>query len=157
MIEKLLAEYCRDLITFTGNIAVGRHNFDRAATPTDFIIIDSLGPSSPSGRTYGYDGDAEQETFSAHVRGDFTLDFYGATAETNAYKFVALQGSQKSYELQRDLGFSVGHCGQIANLRSLDGAQYNGRYQVQLILNYQTSAVVDTLRIDEAVVDIIYE
>lgn len=150
MISDDLANYTKDLLTYDASlIVIGRENMRKVNSSLGYIVIDEL-VSVPAGTPQSFDGDAEKQEFAVQMKGDFTLDFYGTNARTNAVNFQALQGSQKSYELQRDLGFAVYHATSFRNLKNLEGSQYKNRYQIEVSLYYNEVITVDTLRIDTA-------
>lgn len=150
-----LAAYVRDLLVYDASlIVIGRENLNRVTSGRGYILIDEL-VSTPMGRRYAYNGTTEVEQFVLDVKGAFTIDFFGDSAAANAKKFRLLQSSEKSFELQRTNGICVGHTTTITDLKSLDGNQFNPRFQIVVNVVSSEAATVSTLRIDTAVVQII--
>lgn len=155
MISDLLATYTRDLLLHDGSlIVIGRENMVKVNSDLNYILIDEL-VSVPAGSTNHFDDSAEVQNFVVQMKGDFTLDFYGVNARANAVSWFTKHKSQKSYELQRDLGFAVYHATSFRNLKSLEGSQYKERYQIEVSLYFNEVSAVDTLRIDTAQVSLI--
>jgi hypothetical protein len=155
MIDTSLANYIKDLLVHNASLVlIGRENFRTENTSEAYIIIDEL-ISTPVASSYEFDETLETETFSTVISADYTIDFYGTNARTNASKFIALQKSQKAYELQRDLGIQVNHVTTLNNLKKIEGSKYSNRYQVSLSVVGNETQVIDTLRIDTAEVEII--
>lgn len=150
MITDLLAAYTRDLLTFNPSlIVIGRENAIKDNSVKNYIVIDELF-SIPAASSPSYDGETEKQELTTLMQGDFTIDFHGEDARSNAAKFQVLQRGQKSRELQRDLAITVYHASAFRDLKSLEGSQYKSRYQIELKLMYNETENVDTLRIDTA-------
>lgn len=150
MITDTLATYTKDLLTFNPSlIVIGRENANKVDSGKNYIVIDELF-SIPEGRSNDFDGDTEEQTLSVLMKGDFTIDFHGEDARANAVKWVALHGSQKGYELQRDLELTVYHATSFRDLKLLEGSQYKNRYQIEIKLQYTITETIETLRIDTA-------
>lgn len=148
MITHLLAEYTETLLAHNpALIVLGRDNVDKKNSTSDYIAIDEL-VSIPSGAAQSFDDVEEEQQFSVQMKGSFTLNFYGTNARVNAAKWIALHGSQSSYELQRDLGFAVYHATSFRNLKSLEGSQYKNRYEIEVSLYFNETTTIETLRID---------
>ena len=157
-IYKVLGRFVRDLLPYPESlIKFGRQNFERADLETNYIVIDSLTGDIPLTSSEGYDGEAEQMTYSEYVSRLFTFDFYGAGAFENCRKFRLLCRSQASLELQETLGITVWHPGSATDLKQLTGQQYGERMQLECQVHYNQSEVVDILRIDTAQLRIIGE
>jgi len=150
MISDDLANYTEALLVHDpALIVIGRENLKKTNSTKDYIIIDEL-VSIPTGSAQSFDGDTEEQEFSVQMKGSFTLNFFGTNARANAVKWQALHGSQKSYELQRDLGFAVYHSTSFRNLKNLEGSQFKERYEIEVSLLYNETTTIDTLRIDTA-------
>jgi hypothetical protein len=154
MITKMLAQFVTDLLAFPAtSIVIGRDNFYKMDSTSDFIIVDALDEGTPQGRVYNYDGDTEIQNITIRMLAACTLDFYGDNASTNAAKFMVLQSSEQARQLQDSLGIATYHAGGLTNLRSTEGTQQSNRYQVQLNVYYSIEQDIDVLRIDTAEVE----
>lgn len=150
-----IAIYVRDLLDYDESlIKFGRYNGELDGTDTGYIVVDELA-SVPAGRTEVFDEDAESMEYGRQMVGDFTVNFYGDDAYTNAKQFQILGMSQAGYELQRDLGIAVYHPTNATDLKFLSGTQYANRYEVELKVQYRESVAVDTLRIDTAEITVL--
>lgn len=145
-----LARFIRDLLEFNEQqIKIGRTNFERSDFTEDFIVPDEI---STAIEVLPKDFNSTTEILSqgTQIKGQYTIDFYGDNAYTNAVKFTVLSNSQKGYELQRDMGITVFSVTTITDLKELTDTQYSPRYQLALNLRYNESVNVPTLRLDEA-------
>ena len=148
MILDLLAAYMRDLLVFPAeNIIIGRENFRPENSATDYIVVDDL-VSAPVGKSSKYDENLEQYIYTSVMKTDVTINFYGDNSVANGTRFINLQLSQLSYELQRDSGFVVYHVNTVTDLKKLEGAQYKNRYELSATIHHNESETVGTLRID---------
>lgn len=152
---KTLAFYTLDLLSYDESlIKFGRANAEMENGTTNYIVIDELA-SSQKGSFESFDGTNEIMTHGARTSTQATLNFYGVDARANARSFLLLRHSQKSYELQRDLGLAVFNVGGITDLRQLTGTEYSNRFEVAVNIQYTETATVNTLRIDVAQTNII--
>lgn len=152
-----LALYLRDLLSHDENlIKFGRDNKELDLTSKNYIVIDESNQSY-SGSEISFDGDAEEETYSKQTKSSVTVNFYGTDAYANLNKFKLLQRSQKSYELQRDLGIAVFNISASNDLKFLGGSIYSNRYEIDLTIQYQETTDVETLRIDTAQTTFIFD
>ena len=143
--------FIRDLLVYPEElIERGRRNFEQADFETDYIVVDGLGGSNTTARSESFDSVAEVMSYARRISKPCTIDFYGAAAFTNSDKFVTLLGSQLSLDLQAELGVTIGSVSVITDVKSLTGQQYGERLQLSLIMQYNISSAVATLRIDEA-------
>jgi len=157
MITEDLANYTQQLLSFNPSlIVIGRENADKVDSSRDYIVVDELF-SVPTGRSEDFNKDDEEQEFSVLMSGDFTIDFHGDNARANAAKWVVLHRSQKSYELQRDIGITIYHVTSFRDLKSLEGSQYKNRYQIEFKIRYHITETIETLRIDTAQTDIIVD
>ncbi|MCK9246075.1 MAG: hypothetical protein M0P11_03875 [Anaerolineaceae bacterium] len=152
----LLARVVRDLLPHPEElIKIGREGIVRGQFDKDYIAIDSLAPAQPLARGKSYDGVAEKLTISSRMRQAVTLDFYGLNAYTNAEKLQLLLKSDKALDLQEQHVITVGAVSQVTDVKALTGQQYGNRVQVELTIQYSPSVVLDVLRIDVAVVEVL--
>jgi hypothetical protein len=150
-----LGIYIRDLLDYSESlIKFGRDNAELENTDINYIVVDELA-SVPMGGAEQFDGVLESMSYGRAMVGGFTINFYGTNAYINSRKYQLLQGSQKSYELQRDLKIAVYHSSNVADLRYLGGTQYSNRYEIELKVGYYETADVDTLRIDTLELDVL--
>lgn len=149
-----LAKYVRDLLAQPeGAVTVlGRTNKPRGDTQNLQIVIDTLAPAEIQTGAEVFDGVAEEMTYCQLMRSTMTIDFMGTGAYDEAIRFIGLNRSQAAHDLKRALDIDIGLVKQLQDLKFLQGEQYSERYQLELTLTYNTATVVDTLRIDTAVV-----
>ena len=148
---KKLALFTRDVLSYDENlIRIGRQNFQRKEFEEDYIVVDGIGASTPTGRIESYDGDTEVQSIGVRSTKPCTLDFYGDNAFTNAAEFRLSLRTQLAYELQKDLGIGVYGVSTETDVKALTGQQYGNRVQLELNVQYCETIDVDTLRIDEA-------
>lgn len=152
----LLARVIRDLLPYPEDlIRFGRLNDEREWFNGDYIVIDALAPGQPLARGERYDGTAEELTLSSRMRLPVTIDFFGTNAYNNAEKLQLLLNSDKARDLQEQYKVTVGGISQMTDVKALTGQQYGNRVQVELVIQYSPSIVLDVLRIDTAVVETI--
>ena len=150
-IKQKVAEYVTGLLGVDPvTVIIGRENFYKFDTGSDFIIVDSLVVGIPVGRAQSFDGDTEKEIYNARFSGSFTIDFYGDAANANILKLIILQASQLNFELCRDIGLTINYVSNMTDLKAIEGSQQNNRIQAELKVGYEEQVIVDTLRIDEA-------
>lgn len=155
MLEKL-AEYV-ETVTPAVTPIIGRENFDRLDTgTTDYCFVDALAPARAIARPYRYDGDTETEQFVIRKQGVATLNFVGPNARQNASNFQIFQKSQAGYEAQRDIEITVFHVENATNLKNLHGSQYFDNFELELSVEYNEIGTADTLRIDEAQLEFLF-
>lgn len=148
---RLTAIYVRDLLPHPeSQIKIGRLGEDITDFTADYIGVDSLGGATRMASGKSYDGGAEEMTYSQQWHAPITLSFYGTNAWANATRFAVLVDSQKSFELQNELGIGVFQASQLTDVKILTGEQYGNRYEVALNVRFSLQAIVDTLRIDTA-------
>jgi len=146
-----VAMLIRDLLSITESfIKIGRYNFEDEDFGTSYITVDNLTPSTLIAYSEDYDGDEEEQTLSQLWNMPTIITFWGDNAYTNLNNFTLLLKSQKSIELQDTLGISCYSSTNITDMKLLSGKQYNNRIELNLNINFNLSAVVDTLRIDTA-------
>lgn len=150
---KQLARYIRDLLIYQESLILfGMDNEELINSQENYIVVDGLSNSS-EGFAEVFDGNTEEMTYFKTTKGQVTISFYGVDAYENLSNFKLLQHSQKSYELQRDLGLAVFLPTNTTNLKNLIGSKYANRQDMDLVLQYEESIDVATLRIDEAQFD----
>lgn len=154
-LDKKLMMFIRDLLSIPeSQIKDGRTNAVQDNFETNYIVVDSLAPSERVAGNLSYDGVEEVQTISNLYKTDYTVDFYGDDAYDNCNQFVLLARSQAAYELKRDLGIGIYQVSSIQDLKKLTGQQYGNRYQVAIKVEDSRSIEVDTLRIDEAQIEV---
>lgn len=154
-LDKSLMMFIRDLLTVPEEqIKDGRTNAIQDDFNTDYIVVDALAPSERVAGNLSYNGTTERQTISNTYKTDYTVDFYGDNAYDNCNNFVLLARSQRAYELKRDLGIGIYQVSSIQDLKKLTGQQYGNRYQVTIKIEDCRSVDVDTLRIDEAQIEV---
>lgn len=150
MILVTLADFATELMNFDETkVIVGRENADQETFSNDYIVIDNLAPATPQTHSRDYDYTNEKETLNTSLTGTFTFEFYGPTAETNAYKFLNLLSSQSSRDLQKAKGFTSYRPSSITNLKQQAGNKYFDRYEIEVLIQYNQSFEIDTLRIEK--------
>jgi len=150
MILDDLANYITSLMTFEPTkVLIGRENATKETFAQNYIVVDTLTASENISSNREYDSETERETLITTLRGRFTLEFYGDNAEQNANTFVNLQSSQKARDLQKSYGISVFRGYSVNNLKQIYGNRYFNRYEIEVIIQYNISTVIDTLRIEE--------
>jgi hypothetical protein len=151
MILSSLADYVGNLLAYDQSLIVlGRSNLNRIDLNESYIIVDSI-DQRVAGVSESFDSTLEVMTYITNISASCTLNFYGTNAHTNAIGFITLQPSQASYELLRDNNFNVYHTSSIRNIKSLDGSDYNNRYEIEINLIYNEKREVNTKRIDTLV------
>ena len=145
-----VAKFTRDLLGVDEQlIRLGRHNFEQEEMTGQYIVVDLLALVRVS-ESESFDGDAEKVSYGDIWRGTFTLDFYGTDAYNRAKEFGRLARSQVAAELKRTLGITVYRASNAQNVAQLTGQQYGERWQVEIVVDVSEATLVDTLRIDEA-------
>lgn len=155
MINKTFAKYVRDLMGVSETLVkLGRVNFERKDFETEYIVIDSLTGDIPLASSTSFDDVGEVMEYSSLIKKAFVVDFYGENAYSNANKFQLMVRSQKSSDLQDLYKISVYGITAITDVKALTGQQYGNRVQCELMVQFNNSIEVETLRIDEAVLEI---
>lgn len=155
MILSKFADYVGNLLSYDQDLIVlGRENLNRLDLNESYIIIDSINQEVIA-KSESFDSDAEVMTYIANVKVFCTLNFYGTNAQTNKNNFITLQSSQNSYELLRDNNFNVHYTSRTNNVKSIDGSDFNNRYEIEMNLIYNEKSTVDTKRIDTLITTII--
>lgn len=150
-----LCDFIKDLMPFDASkIVQGRSNYQVVDFSDDIVIVDVL-TMSPSNSIEKYDYENEIMTYSNSIKGIFTIDFFGDNSLSNATRFVNLQSSQKSIELQSTLRIGVFHSKSIKNLKEQVGTNYYQRYQIELVVYGITETEVEVLRIEEIPIEIV--
>jgi len=152
-----LAILIRDLLTISESfIKIGRHNFEDDNFGTSYITVDNLAPATLIAYSEEFDGATEDQTLSQLWNLPAIVTFWGDNAYTNLSNFTLLLKSQKALELQTTLGIACFSSNNITDVKLLGGKQYNNRIELNLNINFNLSVTVDTLRIDTAQTDFIY-
>jgi len=149
------AKYVRDLMSIDEQlIRIGRQNFTRKDFDLGYVVVDALGPALRKGHIEKYDGEAEQMTYAAVWSGPVTMDFYEPEAYTRSSEFSLRTRSEAARELQQSLGIAVYQPSEITDVKALTGQQYGEQVQVKMIVEKTREIVIDTLRIDDAQLEI---
>lgn len=152
---KLLGLFVRDLLVQPEGsvVQVGRNNFRRDDFTALQVVVDTLGASNLLASSEKFDGELESMAYTQSWSMPCIINFYGDGAAAEAIKFSNIIQSQAGYELQRDLGLTVYDVGTITDVKLLTGEQYSERIELALNIRFTTTTNIDTLRIDEAVID----
>jgi hypothetical protein len=148
-VEKQLARFTRDLLNVDEKIiAIGRINtYD--AMECDLIVVDNLAPAQQQSITKTYDGNNEIQKIDSLMLGQFTINFYGDNAQSNASTFVVLNHTEEARTLQKTYGITVFRVSQITNIKRLSGSKYDNRYEITMNVSYNITSDVNRLRFDE--------
>lgn len=153
-IKLKVAEFVTDLLSVSpSSVLIGRENFEQESPETNLILVDTLVKGLPMGRSQDFDEDLETIKYSVSMKGNFTLDFYGADAETQAMKFMVLLSSQAGFELQLEHAVTLYHVSRITDLKKLEGSRQTNREQMEIVVHYVVSETVSTKRIDDEVIE----
>ena len=144
-----LADYATELMSFDETkVIVGRENATQETFANDYIVVDALA-TLPKSHSREYDWDNEIEKRTTSLTGSFTFEFYGPNAETNAYKFVNIISSQQGKDLQKTKGITMYRPSSVNNLKQQAGNKYFNRFEIEIMVQYNESFEIDTLRIEE--------
>jgi len=155
ILERKIKMFIRDLMGMNeASILSGRDNNSQNDFNTDLIVVDDLSPSQRLAGSLGFDGDSEVQTISNTYITSYTIDFYGDNAYSKANDFALLVRSQQAYELKKSLGIGIYQVSSIQDLKKLTGQQYSNRYQVTIKIEDTRKIDIDTLRIDEAQIEV---
>ena len=153
MILVTLADYITNLMDFDETkVIVGRENATQETFANDYIIVDTLA-TTPTSHNREYDWDLEKENRITSLQGTFTFEFYGPNSEANAYKFVNIVSSQKGKDLQKTNEITLYRPSSVNNLKQQAGNKYFDRTEIEIIVQYNQSFEIDTLRIEEIPVE----
>lgn len=153
MILVTLAEYITALMSFdTTKVIVGRENGTQEIFSNDYIVVDNLN-TTPKAHGREYDWDEEVETRRTSFEGKFTIEFYGDNAETNANKFINIQSSQLGKDLEKSKNITIYRPSSVNNLKPTLGNKYFNRIEIEILVQYNQSFEIDTLRIEEIPVE----
>jgi len=146
---KRLGMYARDLLGVSESIiSLGRLNKYDDQQQNE-IVVDNLSPANQKSVTKTYDGQNEVMGIDTLWLGQFTLNFYGADAYTNASTFLVLNNTEEARTLQKTHQISVFRTSQITNLKRLAGTNYDSRYEITLNASYNTTIPVNRLCFEE--------
>ena len=149
MILITLADYATALMSFDPTkVIIGRENADQDTFSNDYIVVDNLAPATPKSHNKKYDSDTEKELRTTSFVGSFTFEFYGPNAESNAYKFVNIVSSQAGKDLQKTNGITMYRPSSVNNLKQQAGNKFFDRYEIEIMVQYNASFEIDTLRIE---------
>ena len=154
MILIKLADYVTDLMGFdTTKVIVGRSNATQETFTQDYIVVDILSPSQIVSTGRDYDSDTEKEDLRSVISGKFTLEFYGSNGYDNINKFMNLQNSQSGKDIQKTYAITTYKSSTINTLPQQVGNKYFDRYEIEIMVQYNSSLEIDTLRIGEIPVE----
>jgi len=152
---RLTALFIRDLLQYNEQlIRIGRQNYDIVDFSIAYIGVDSLGAAKIMASGETYNGTDEDMTYQQQWQAPVTLSFYGASAWATATRFALLIQSQRSFNLQQLLGLGVYQVSALTDVKILAGQQYGERQDLTLNVRYATTADIDTLRIDTAIIEL---
>lgn len=152
---KRVALFTRDLLAYDEQlIRIGRQNFQRNEFETGYIVVDGLGSMARTASMEEYDGELEEMYIGGVWRGPVTLDFYGNGAYSRALEYALRMRSQTALELKQSLGIEIHQPSGITDVKQLTGQQYGERVQLEMTVEYSDDVTIDTLRIDEAQLEI---
>jgi len=158
MILSKIADYLTDLMNYTPEkILIGRENATQKMFETDYIIVDMLSPGQVLTSLTKYNADTEIMTINNILKGTFTLEFYGNEAYSNVYKFLALQNSQLSKDLETKYQIMVGKGENINNTKQQAGGRYYNRYEVEVTIQYNELLEIDTYKITSIPLELMNE
>lgn len=147
--------FIRDLLSYNESLILrGREGHNLNLFNDNYIVVDGIGPSVPLAKKDEYDGTLEMMTYSALYQRPLTIDFYGDNAYDNAKNFSLLVRSQQAYELQTANQITVKNIGTVTDVKALVGSIYGNMIQIELNIMFTESVDVETLRIDEAQIQI---
>ena len=146
-----LFKFTRALLGYEGTqtVLIGRGNMNRGNFTQLQIVLDNLDSNNLVAFASKYDGVNEVMTYTHKVSAPVSIDFYGDSAYSECERFVLLLGSERGYELSRDLGVEVYLESAITDLKLLTGELYSQRLQIRLRIQYNISLSETILRIDE--------
>lgn len=136
-----------------GEIVIGRENFIKFNTSDDLIVIDYL-VAVPLSNGEKFDGNDEVMSIGTLNRYKVTILCVGDNASSNQSKIRLMIRSQRSRELQRQLGIRVGSESNFRNLKELHGTIRDDSFEMELDVDIYEDIDIDTLRIDTAVINI---
>lgn len=132
----------------------GQTNSIKLDDSLGYIVVNSLSAAQARVRTKSFNGTGEVLTIGAGYRLPVTIDFYGENAYRSALDLQLLLKTDKAQHLQKMYRVALTSVSAVTDVKQLTGAKYINRYQLTLNLLYNESVAVDTLRIDEAVIDV---
>ena len=151
LILKNVARLVRDLLEYDEQlIKFDRENMPESDFVTSYIVVNSSAIVNQTSVGKRYDGDAEEMTHINSQSRQIILEFYGDNAYENADRFALLAESQKAYDLKRNLDLTVGRVSSSTDVGQLLGKFYGNRVHLEMNVQFNTAATVETLRIDTA-------
>lgn len=145
-----LANFTTDLLEYDPEkVIIGYTNYDRQDTQADYIVIYNI-VNTPIATTKLYNGDDEVMNIKTTYVADCQMQFYGVNALDNATKWKNLVASEKSFELQSQLGVKLFTVTTFNHLGIADGTNYDELYQSEFKARYAVETSIPTLRIDTA-------
>lgn len=133
-------------------VVYGRLEFERKNDDDNIIAIDSLAQAATMIIAEHYDHVAEKITYRQRKKQRYTFDFYGEDAYENANRFSLLINGYKSQRLQIEYNITVGSVTSVIDLRTIESTVVGERFQVEAVIQYDTSVTEDLLRIDDTII-----
>lgn len=153
-----LALFIRDVLGYDEQlIRMGRLEYDRELLTAAYIGVDQLAPAVRLSSSQTFDGVSEEMTYSTRWRVPCVIEFFGEGAYQRAASFINLAQSQAAIDANKAHSVGVYIVPTLTDVKALTGSQYGERILLDVNVTYETADAVATLRIDEAVLDIITE
>lgn len=134
------------------NVVIGRLDFERVSRNKNYTVVDNLSTKFLSNSEF-FDAEQEKMAYQTLTSAVITIDCYGDDAFNNAQSVVLIQQSENSTNILQKLGITVKRVSGVENLKFVDRSETTNRYQVTLEMLYTNERVLDTKRIDFAVLD----
>ena len=152
----ILQRYIRDLLAYDEQlIRQGRVNVTQQDMEIEYIFVDTLGPAVRLSSSTSFDGENEKLTLGTKFKIPCTISFFADGAYEKALDFTNMMRSQLSRDLQKSLGAEFFLTSGVTDVKQLTGQQFGERVELEISMQYCRASVLDVLRIDEAVVDVI--
>lgn len=150
-----LAKLVRDLLGVDEQtVRIGRTDKIQGDPRAATIAVDQLGPASKLSHLESFDGDEEELEIGGMFRAPCTVNFYGDDAYGRALAFVLKSRSQRASDLKEALGVAVYQASDLTDVGQLFGQQHGQRVEVEMNVIYCHNALIETLRIDAAQLEI---
>ncbi|MET3813309.1 hypothetical protein [Pantoea sp. UYEF8] len=144
-----VARFVRDLLAYDEQlIKFDRQNVIASDFETSYIVVNGSLPQTVLARGHRFNGITEVTTYTASVSHAVVLEFYGASAYTNAEAFMMLSESQRANELRRKNALTIMAVSNITDVGQLLGQTHGNRVHLSFNVQYAPAHDVQTLRID---------
>ena len=128
-------------------VILARSNYLQSDFTDNIALVDFL--TSPTiARTNKFNGTGEELTYRTYYKAQFTVDFYGTDALTNANKFIARLASQVAAEHKRDNELEVFYSKNLTNLKNIQGKTIYNRFQLEIMVKYSLEFTEEVKRMD---------